>query len=166
MTIPRRSRVDQFTPAERAIWDATGVVEEAGAHPRLTDAVILLTRAREAVADFVDRIPIELARARANGLTVEEVTLEPRELKLPGADPVMVTTGRRAGVSVHDSDGELCLMLPDWVAELPTDAIDRMIISLLGQIEARARRSHQLGRQLLQIEIARLLGVQSERDHA
>lgn len=53
---PRRSRVDLLTPAERAIYDAVHVVEAAGAHPLLTDAVILLGRAREKVADFVDGI--------------------------------------------------------------------------------------------------------------
>jgi hypothetical protein len=54
MDIPRRSRIDQMTPAERAIYDAMGVVEAAGADVRLTDAVVLLQAARERVADFVD----------------------------------------------------------------------------------------------------------------
>lgn len=52
--IPRRSRIDQFTPAERAIWDAAQAVEAMGADVRLTDAVVLLQAARESVADFVD----------------------------------------------------------------------------------------------------------------
>jgi hypothetical protein len=57
MDIPRRSRIDQMTPAERAIYDALGVVEAAGADVRLTDAVVLLQAARERVADFVDGKP-------------------------------------------------------------------------------------------------------------
>ena len=52
--IPRRIRVDLFTPAERAIHDAKHAVEAAGAHPLLTDAVVLLAKAQEKVADFVD----------------------------------------------------------------------------------------------------------------
>jgi len=51
---PRRNRVDLFTPAELAIWKAAGEVEDAGCHPRLTDALNLLHKAREAVSDFVD----------------------------------------------------------------------------------------------------------------
>lgn len=55
--VPRRIRMDQWTPAERAIYDAVQAVEAAGAHPLLTDAVILLGQAREKVADYVDGIP-------------------------------------------------------------------------------------------------------------
>lgn len=51
----RRIRVDLLTPAELAIRAAVLVVEEAGAHPLLTDAVILLQQAREKVADWVDK---------------------------------------------------------------------------------------------------------------
>lgn len=46
MTIPRRDRIDLFTPAERAIWDATQAVEQAGCDVRLTAAVNLLHEAR------------------------------------------------------------------------------------------------------------------------
>ena len=56
-TIPRRNRIDQFTPAEKGIWDAVQAVEALPADPRLTDAVVLLARAREKVADFVDGVP-------------------------------------------------------------------------------------------------------------
>lgn len=54
--IPRISRMDKWTPAEIAIWNATQEVERAGADVRLTDAVILLAAARDAVADYVDGI--------------------------------------------------------------------------------------------------------------
>lgn len=57
--VARRHRADLFTPAERAIYDAVRIVEEAGAHPRLTDAVLLLAKAQEAVADFVDSMDAE-----------------------------------------------------------------------------------------------------------
>lgn len=42
--IPRRSRLDLHTPAEKAIRDAIEAVERAGAHPLLTDAVICFRR--------------------------------------------------------------------------------------------------------------------------
>jgi len=50
----RRIRLDYNTSAELAIRAAVTLVEDAGAHPLLTDAVILLGQAREKVADFVD----------------------------------------------------------------------------------------------------------------
>lgn len=52
--IPRRIRVDLYTPAETAIRNAMLAVEDAGAHPLLTDAVILLGQAKDKVADFVE----------------------------------------------------------------------------------------------------------------
>ncbi len=52
--LPRRIQIQKFTPAERAIYDAVQVVESAGCHPLLTDAVNLLQQARAKVADFVD----------------------------------------------------------------------------------------------------------------
>ena len=57
--IPRRNRIDKFTPTEQAIWDASLLVEMAGADVHLTDAVVLLGRARDKVADFVDGVPHE-----------------------------------------------------------------------------------------------------------
>lgn len=67
---PRRSRMDKWTPAEHAIQNAVVVVEEAGAHPLLTDAVILLGQARDKVADYVDAqlvtLPVQ-PRGEADG---------------------------------------------------------------------------------------------------
>jgi hypothetical protein len=54
--IPRRIRLDRLTPAELAIRNAMTAVEEAGAHPLLTDAVNLLHQAATKVADYVDNI--------------------------------------------------------------------------------------------------------------
>lgn len=56
--IPRRIRIDRLTPAERAIYDALIAVEAVGAHPLLTEAVVLLQEARSKVADYVDTIEI------------------------------------------------------------------------------------------------------------
>lgn len=52
--IQRRSRMDLWTPAEKAIYDAMQEVEKAGAHPKLTEAVSLLSKAKETLSDYVD----------------------------------------------------------------------------------------------------------------
>jgi hypothetical protein len=44
------------TTVEHAILEAMRLVESLGADPRLTDAVVLLGRARDAIADFVDKV--------------------------------------------------------------------------------------------------------------
>jgi hypothetical protein len=54
---PRRIDTLRWTHAERAIQNAVNIVESMGADVRLTDAVILLGRARGRVADFVDGVP-------------------------------------------------------------------------------------------------------------
>jgi hypothetical protein len=54
---PRRNRIDLYTPAETAISEAIRAVEDAGAHPLLTEAVQLLTWAKNRVADFVELEP-------------------------------------------------------------------------------------------------------------
>lgn len=54
MNFPRRIRLDQFTPAELAIYNATQEVEKAGCDTKLTEAIILLSQARELVSDYVD----------------------------------------------------------------------------------------------------------------
>ena len=52
--LPRRNRLDLNTPAEAAIYNAMQEVEKAGADVKLTEAVILLQKARDLVADYVD----------------------------------------------------------------------------------------------------------------
>lgn len=54
---PRRADLDLNTPAELAIRKAVEAVEAAGAHPLLTEAVVLLDQARDKVADFVELDP-------------------------------------------------------------------------------------------------------------
>lgn len=56
MTIPRRAQIERYCPAEKAISAAMYAVEEMPADVRLTDAVELLGRAKDRVADFVDGI--------------------------------------------------------------------------------------------------------------
>jgi hypothetical protein len=57
--IPRRNRLDLNTPAELAIHNAIQEVEKAGADERLTEAVILLAKAKDCIADFIDGIKQE-----------------------------------------------------------------------------------------------------------
>lgn len=59
-TIPRRCRIDLYTPAEAAIRQAMLAVEGVGADVRLTKAVTLLAEAKDMVADYVDGVPMQL----------------------------------------------------------------------------------------------------------
>ncbi len=52
--IPRRIRLDLNTPAELAIYNAMQEVEKVGADVKLTEAIILLGKAKDLVADYVD----------------------------------------------------------------------------------------------------------------
>lgn len=54
--IPRRNYIQKMVPAALAIRNATVAVEEVGADPWLTDAVVLLGQAFEKVADYIDRM--------------------------------------------------------------------------------------------------------------
>ena len=55
-SIARRSQMQKWHAAERAIFDAIQVVETMGADPRLTQAINLLKTAKSQVADFVDGV--------------------------------------------------------------------------------------------------------------
>jgi len=63
--IPRRIDRQRMNMAELAISEAIAVTETVGADPRLTDAVVLLSAARDSVADYVDGVPIR------RGVTIE-----------------------------------------------------------------------------------------------
>lgn len=52
---PRRARIDLMIPEEKAIYDCVQAVESLGAHPLLTDTVVLLGEARSKLADWVER---------------------------------------------------------------------------------------------------------------
>lgn len=54
--LPRRIQMEKLCPAELAILEATRLIEAMGADTRLTEAQILLARARDKVADFVDKV--------------------------------------------------------------------------------------------------------------
>lgn len=51
---PRRIRIDLLTQAELSIRDAERAVESLPADVRLTEAVVLISKAREKVADYLE----------------------------------------------------------------------------------------------------------------
>lgn len=53
--IPRRSNMLRWIPAEKATSDLTQQVESLGAHPLLTDAVVLLSQVRDKIADWAEQ---------------------------------------------------------------------------------------------------------------
>lgn len=61
--IPRRNRFDLMTPEEKSIYEMVGEVEKLGAHPLLTDCVVLLDEARAKLADWVDEQAAQQGRA-------------------------------------------------------------------------------------------------------
>lgn len=77
---PRRNQMQQWTPAEHAIQQAVDAVEAMGADVRLTDAVILLGKARDRVADFVDGVEPTKVLRREHEL---------RRLQPPGSPDAM-----------------------------------------------------------------------------
>lgn len=54
ISFPRRIQIPLMTSEERAIYELIGDVEKLGAHPLLTDVVVLLGDARNKLADWVD----------------------------------------------------------------------------------------------------------------
>jgi hypothetical protein len=54
-TIARRAQMQLWSPAEHAIYKAMLEVEKMDADTRLTEAVTLLGKAKDLVADFIDK---------------------------------------------------------------------------------------------------------------
>ena len=52
----RRNRLDLISKAELAIYNAMQEVEKLPASEKLTDAVVLLSNAKNKVADFIDGV--------------------------------------------------------------------------------------------------------------
>jgi len=52
--MPRRNQLNLNTPAELAIHNAMQEVEKAGADVKLTEAINLLSKAKDCVSDYVD----------------------------------------------------------------------------------------------------------------
>lgn len=75
--IPRRIQIDRLTPAENAIRLANEAVEALPADVRLTSAQVLLGKARDLVADYVDGIPpVAEPRSDTEVAQAERVVIE------------------------------------------------------------------------------------------
>jgi hypothetical protein len=53
-SIPRRAQINKFAPTEMAIFKSIQEIEKLPADIRLTDAIILLQRAKDKVSDYID----------------------------------------------------------------------------------------------------------------
>lgn len=62
MSFPRKIRQDLSVPAEIAIGNAIQQIEKLGADVRLTDAVVLLGKAKDKVSEYIDE---ELEKIKA-----------------------------------------------------------------------------------------------------
>lgn len=51
---PRRIQLDKFVSAEKAIFDAIQEIEKMPPNPILTDAIVLLSKSKDLVSDYVD----------------------------------------------------------------------------------------------------------------
>jgi hypothetical protein len=119
--IPRRCRIDLMVPAELAIRAAVETVEEMAADVRLTEAVILLGRAQERVADFVDGV-------------------KPMNTRIASPTP---TTGSTAPSDSARANGErnpLQGELFDLITLMPDTQVDEILTYIATLREARARQ--------------------------
>jgi hypothetical protein len=69
--IPRRIDLLQMTTQELALQQAIRIIEDLGAHVKLTEASVLLQRAKECVSDYVDermmaKLPINQKEERGD----------------------------------------------------------------------------------------------------
>jgi len=55
MSIPRRNNLETQTPAEKAIGTAIQEVENLGADKSLTEIVMMLSRVKEILSDYIDK---------------------------------------------------------------------------------------------------------------
>jgi len=125
--LPRRCYVDLMTPAELAIREVIGKVESVGCDVRLTDAVVLLTQAKEKVADFVDDLPLEgtLAEVISEGW-LRLVGFKWHELDRQGTKHWLLWLGDVATRCYEDLGIELSEFHPgEWHAFLRADYAGR-----------------------------------------
>lgn len=111
--IPRRNQVDKMTPAELAIREAMLEVEKAGANPKLTEAIVLLSKAQNSVADFVDE-PLKItARVQTYEdacAVLEEQPINEQEMKLAGFTDDEIIYRKIKTITRALNEG----WLPDW----------------------------------------------------
>lgn len=57
--IPRRNQINENTELEIDIRKVVAIIEQLPPDQRLTEAVVLLAKAREHLADYIDDIPFQ-----------------------------------------------------------------------------------------------------------
>lgn len=70
-SIPRRNRIDLMHPIELDIHSVILEIEKLGTHTALTNAIILLSKAKDHVSDYVDGIDRE--PLNKNILTIDQL---------------------------------------------------------------------------------------------
>jgi hypothetical protein len=94
--MPRRIRIDLHTPAELAIYNAVLEVEKLPADVRLTKSVVLLSDAKDQLADFIDDHPEHQEPANPLHREKEEEVTE-QELRSKIVDILYEGNGTGAG---------------------------------------------------------------------
>lgn len=82
--IPRRSKAYENVPAELAIQNAVDEVEKLGANIKLTDAVILLARAKDLVSDFIDGVSVTIIEPTITYVTATAANIPISNYSLDG----------------------------------------------------------------------------------
>lgn len=74
-SFPRRNRIHLLTPVEKQLYDVLQAVEGVGADPLLTEAVCLIQSAREKLAEYIERSPLDVPAQNQNIATRIEALL-------------------------------------------------------------------------------------------
>lgn len=107
---PRRNRLDLNTQAEHAIRNAVNEVEKVGADERLTEAVKLMNKANELVADFVDENPPPVPSITK----YTEITSHEKACEVLGKNPAESTTTDQQITDVAKAINKLSGFKPDF----------------------------------------------------
>ncbi len=117
---PRRNCIDHYTSEELALREAIFAVERMGAHPLLTEAVMLIGAAKDKVSDFVELLRVTDAqeKLRAKHGDPDEFAIACNR----AADRLMISTEEcDAGVEKYRREW----LAAGRVAEFPMAMIDR-----------------------------------------
>lgn len=100
---PRRNRLDLNTQAEHAIRNAVNEVEKVGADVRLTEAVKLLSKANDLVADFIDENPPPVPSITR----YSEITSHEKACEVLGKDPSESSTSDQQIIDIANAINKL-----------------------------------------------------------
>lgn len=106
--MPRRCRVDLATEPERLIRDARDFLESScGASTRLTDAVIYLGKALDAVADHVETYPDKVFPVSTKNKVMNEPVNIPCNTPMCGTEPAKAPEFTPRKLTDHKDGGAL-----------------------------------------------------------